>query len=86
MLSLFFGFLGTMLIEVPFSKLEKMLFSIFLKKKDRPQVITNPGSIVSAKDSIVSGNESILSNKASLLSKEGSITNESLNERLIIND
>jgi hypothetical protein len=77
-LSLFFGFLGTMLVEVPFSKLEKMLFSIFLKKKDRTQVVTNAGSIVS-------GNDSILSNKASLVSKEGSIlTNESLNEKLII--
>jgi hypothetical protein len=55
-----------------------MLFSIFLKKKDRTQVVTNAGSIVS-------GNDSILSNKASLVSKEGSIlTNESLNEKLII--
>jgi peptidoglycan/LPS O-acetylase OafA/YrhL len=30
--SIFFAFLGTMFIEVPFSKLEKMLFSVLLKK------------------------------------------------------
>jgi len=34
-ISLFFGFLGTMLVEVPFSKLEKMLFSVLLKKKKK---------------------------------------------------
>ena len=34
-LSLFFGFLATIFIEVPFSKLEKMLFSVLMKKKDR---------------------------------------------------
>jgi peptidoglycan/LPS O-acetylase OafA/YrhL len=30
-ISLCFGFLGTILVEVPFSKLEKMLFSVLMK-------------------------------------------------------
>ena len=47
MLSLFFGFLGTMLVEIPFAKLEKMMFSVFMKKKDRPaKITTNVDSIV----------------------------------------
>ena len=50
MISLFFGFLGTMLVEIPFAKLEKMMFSVFMKKKDRPAKITTNV------DSIVAGN------------------------------
>jgi hypothetical protein len=33
-ISIFFAFIGTMLVEVPFSKLEKMLFSVLMKRKD----------------------------------------------------
>jgi hypothetical protein len=48
MLSLFFGFLGTMLVEVPFAKLEKMMFSVFLKKKEKgpPKITNNLNSVV----------------------------------------
>lgn len=34
LLSLFFGFLGTVLVEVPFAKMEKMLMNVCIGKKD----------------------------------------------------
>lgn len=52
-ISLLLGFLGTILIEVPFSKLEKMLFSVLMKKKERPQVVRTPDSILIDNSSII---------------------------------
>lgn len=33
LLSMFFGFMGTVLVEIPFSKLEKKMFEIFMPAK-----------------------------------------------------
>lgn len=54
-LSMFFGFCGTMLVEVPFSKLEKMLFSVLLKKneKARKSPESSDSILVNGKESIV---------------------------------
>jgi hypothetical protein len=41
-----FAFLGTILVEVPFSKLEKMLFSVLLKSGSKPRKIENSESII----------------------------------------
>ena len=38
--AVFFGFVGTMLVEVPFSKLEKKLFEVFLSKEKRKTYLT----------------------------------------------
>jgi hypothetical protein len=49
-----FAFLGTILVEVPFSKLEKMLFSVLLKSGSKPRKIENSESIITnGKESLV---------------------------------
>jgi hypothetical protein len=72
-ISVVLGFCGTLLIEVPFSKLEKMLFSALLKKKDRNKVTDNVGSILSdSKQSLTSSTSpSVVGNNSTLLSSEG---------------
>lgn len=60
-----------MLVEVPFSKLEKMLFSVLLKKqKDRPKV-KNPESVIGDNKSVVSStNPSVVDNSSTILSED----------------
>ena len=49
-----FAFIGTVLVEVPFSKLEKMLFTVLLKSGSKPKKIENTESIITnGKESIV---------------------------------
>lgn len=53
LISMFFAFFGTILVEVPFSKLEKMLFSVLMKKKDRKPVENSESVLANAKESLV---------------------------------
>jgi peptidoglycan/LPS O-acetylase OafA/YrhL len=79
-ISLFFGFLGTMLVEVPFSKLEKMLFSVLLRKKkgdkggkgEKEEVprVKNPESVVDSSSIYSSTNPSTVGNNSTLLSED----------------
>jgi peptidoglycan/LPS O-acetylase OafA/YrhL len=87
-LSMFFGFWGTMLVEVPFSKLEKMLFSVLLKNNDRAKkspessdsiLVNGKESIVHSVDPSTSGgelNEALLKHS----DKENHNINRSVNE------
>ena len=80
-ISLCLGFLGTMLVEVPFSKLEKLLFSSLLKKKDRPvKVVENAGSVLSETSS-----KSVLSETNPSSRGKGStlISGDGLEDRLV---
>lgn len=68
-MSLFFGLVGTVLVEAPFAKLEKLLFEVILKGKKKD---FNQSTMVEAKESLLSNqNSSLLGNKKeSLLSSK----------------
>lgn len=53
LISMFFAFFGTILVEVPFAKLEKMLFSVLMKKKDRTPAENSESVLANAKESLV---------------------------------
>lgn len=57
-ISLFFGFIGTLIVEVPFGKMVKMLFNKLMGKKDTSRNVDRVGSLTepltqSFKDSVV---------------------------------